>query len=120
MYVIGGIDLMEDTYSDVWYIDITLLKKIISGEGGKTNFWNQLQTSGTPPGKISNHRAIAVDNKIFIYGGLINNDNERQSLYSLDITTGVWTKHPSKVFFIYNEYEKDITLWPRWAYHGKS
>ncbi len=105
IYVIGGIDLMEDTHADVWCIDINSIIQLLTRQAlPDGNFWNKLVTTGEAPGKISNHRAVAIGEKIYVYGGLINNDNQEQSLFSLDVTTSAWTKHASKVVFFHGRF----------------
>lgn len=85
---------MEDTLSDIWILDVTKFNTLLSKQSQEPNsdFWQMLQTNGEAPGKISNHKACAIANVIYIYGGVINNDTPKQSLYSFDVSTSTW-KH---------------------------
>ena len=93
---------MEDTHSDVWCIDINNIVQLLSKQMPlNEDCWQQLTTTGDIPGKISNHRAVSIGSKIYVYGGLINNENQTQSLFSLDVITCQWTKHITKALFFY-------------------
>jgi hypothetical protein len=82
---------MEDSFEDVWVIDIPHLVELLSkSEPLQDDLWRLLATTGPSPGRISHHRAVAIGTTIWVYGGLIRNDNEPQSLYTLDTTTATW------------------------------
>lgn len=115
MYAIGGVDLMEDSFGDVWVLDITQLNDLMSRKNPpKEDIWMQFPTTGEAPGKISNHKAVAVDNTIYVYGGSIYGENPDQSLFSLDIKSGVWSKCISKVMNFFFDLI-DNTCWKRWS-----
>ena len=89
---------MEDSHDDVWYIEIGSITQLVSRQSPPDeNLWKLLPTTGETPGKIANHRAVVIGNKIYIYGGLINNDNQDQSLYCLNVESGEWKKILFKV-----------------------
>lgn len=98
---------MDDTYKDVWRIDLKTLDDLISGAFIEVdpykkakeakNLWELLKTTGDSPEKISNHRAVVIESKIYLYGGLINNDNSKDSLFWLDVMTNTWFNHRTKV-----------------------
>lgn len=98
LYVIGGIDLMEDSFADVWVLDASKIAPLL-GKQPKvdTELWQLLPTTGEAPGRITSHKTVVIGNIIYTYGGIIENDNQVQSLFSLDVTKGVWTKIVSKV-----------------------
>ena len=98
MYVIGGIDLMEDVFDDVWTIDIRRIIDVISkAQPPDSDVWQRIPTTGDCPGKISHHKAVAIGETIWVYGGLIDHDNQPQCLYSLQTSTAKWTHVISKV-----------------------
>lgn len=89
---------MEDAYSDVWYLDLEKVERLRSGEVlEEKKVWEKLMTKGNAPEKISNHAGVVLDNKIYIYGGLINNENVKDSLYSFDPFSNTWSHHITKV-----------------------
>ncbi len=89
--MVGGIDLMEDTLGDVWTVDLETLARLRDQKMPcDEDLWRRLETSGARPGRVSNHRAVAVGDAIYVYGGLINNENQEQSLFALDVNTAVW------------------------------
>jgi hypothetical protein len=99
MYAMGGIDLMEGTLGDVWILDIGKLNRLLDNENLQgEEIWQLYPTTGDAPGKVSYHKAISIENSIYIYGGVINNENPDQSLFCLDTRTGIWTKCVSHVF----------------------
>lgn len=92
---------MDDTYKDVWRIDLKKLSALAEGTVGETgDLWELVKTIGEAPENTSNHRAVAIESKIYVYGGLINNDNSKNSLYWLDVTNNCWVNHKTKVRFI--------------------
>jgi len=102
LYVIGGLDLMEDTYKDIWCIKLKTFNELMDGiipEAG--NLWESVKTLGEGPEKISNHRAVLIESKIYVYGGLINNDNSKDSLFWFDITNSLWINHRTKVILAF-------------------
>ena len=89
---------MEDTYNDVWCIDMTEIAKIANGTVSENeNIWVKIATKGDGPGKISNHSGVAIENRIYIYGGLIENENVKNSLYFFDTQNYTWFRHITKV-----------------------
>jgi hypothetical protein len=98
MYVIGGIDLMEGSVGDVWVLDLKKLKKVMENDNSDMdNIWQLFPTTGESPGKVAYHRAIAIENIIYVYGGIVENENPEKSLFALDVRTRVWTRCLSKV-----------------------
>lgn len=92
---------MDDTYKDVWRINIKNLNDLLDGTIPEVgNLWELVKTTGEGPEKISNHRAVVIESKIYIYGGLINNENSKNSLFWLDVTNSLWINHKTKVNFI--------------------
>ena len=84
---------MEDTHADVWFIDIKNITKLQSRQLPQCeDIWQLLPTIGEAPGKITNHKAVAIGNIVYVYGGLINNDKLAQSLFSLNVESGEWKK----------------------------
>lgn len=107
--MIGGLDLMDATYKDVWRISIKSLSELANGtitEPG--NLWELVKTTGEGPEKISNHKAIIIESKIYVYGGLIDNENCKDSLYWFDITNSLWIHHRTKVSCIISNIRKDL------------
>ena len=91
-------DLMEDTYADVWCIYTNDLMQILNKENEQNrNFWKELKTTGDKPGKLSNHRAIGIESNIYVYGGLINNENLKNTMYWFDTNNNTWHRHITKV-----------------------
>lgn len=89
---------MEDTYNDVWRIDINSICGLMNGTLTESkNLWELVAATGDAPEKISNHRAVVVETRIYVYGGLINNENSKNSLYWLDLTNNTWINHKTKV-----------------------
>lgn len=62
MYLIGGRDLSNRTFSDVWKYSV------------QSREWKKLEQEGKLPGKISNHTAVVLQGAIFLYGGLLANN----------------------------------------------
>ena len=99
LYIIGGMDLMEDCYSDVWRISMDDVTNMIrTGACYKQNIWELVKTTGEGPTSISNHKAVVMESLIYVYGGLINNENQKNSLFTLDITNHAWHRIVTKVF----------------------
>ena len=91
---------MEDTYNDVWRINIDDIMKLLNGELETKDLWECIKTTGTAPEKISNHHSIVLESRIYMYGGLINNENLSSSLYIFDTTNNYWLNHKTKVNII--------------------
>ena len=89
---------MEDTYNDVWCIDVDNIAKLLNGTILENeNVWQLIKTTGPGPGKISNHKAVVLESRIFVYGGLINNENTKNSLFSLDTMNNTWYTYKIRV-----------------------
>jgi len=103
--VIGGLDLMDETYKDVWRISIKSLSELADGRAAETeNLWELVKTRGEGPERISNHRGVIIESKVYIYGGLIDNENCKDSFYWFDITNNLWIHHKTKVSCVYLKY----------------
>ena len=101
LYIIGGTDLMEDTHKDVWCIDMEEIIKILNGEIPENkNLWQRIETKGDIPGKLSNHSGVSIEDLIYVYAGLINNESCKNALYILDTTNYTWKQHITKVSLI--------------------
>lgn len=92
---------MEEAYSDVWSLDMEKIERLRNGEVlEEKNLWQKINATGDGPEKISNHTGVVIDNRIYIYGGLIGNENVKNSLYSFDPFNNAWSQHFAKVKII--------------------
>jgi hypothetical protein len=99
MYVLGGIDLKEDTLSDVWVLDIIDFEELMDSKQTehKMTTWKKVDTAGKGPGKFSHHTSVLFKNHIIVYCGLTNCVNDPSALFSLDLRSFKWTKINAKV-----------------------
>ncbi len=99
MYVIGGVDIKEDTWGDVWEFD---LKEFIRSLGRKEDqseeefrkscSWKKLQTIGAIPLRISHHSAVVFKEKIIVYGGMVDCSNSSENLFIFEPASLQWTQ----------------------------
>jgi len=94
---------MENAYNDIWCLDMEKVNKLSNGEVlQEKNIWQKLVVKGNGPENISNHSGAVLNNKIYIYGGLINNENVKDSLYSFDPDSNTWNHHITRVIVQYD------------------
>eukprot|EP00040_Diaphanoeca_grandis_P037096 m.240056 g.240056 ORF g.240056 m.240056 type:complete len:1146 (+) comp33756_c1_seq1:491-3928(+) len=80
MYVFGGSEDEGSYFDDVWIFDT------------QTNTWSDVTpTTATPMARIG-HTATVVNGVMYMFGGLTSNFTVTSALYTLDLTTLVWTR----------------------------
>lgn len=90
---------MEEAYSDVWTLDLERVGKLRSGEEQEESLWERVAAEGEGPEKVSHHAGAVVEGRVYVYGGLISNENVANSLYSFDPAYSSWKHHVTKVAF---------------------
>ena len=56
--------------------------------------WTTVREKGTPPGPLSKHTAVAYNNKMYIYGGVMANGETNDQLYVFEPAVHKWTVRP--------------------------
>ncbi|XP_018469482.1 uncharacterized protein LOC108841201 [Raphanus sativus] len=78
--VLGGEHFDGDYLSDVHVLDTA------------TFAWKQLKTSGEVLTPRGGHVTVAIESKLFVFGGFADTQNLYNDLYVLDLETCVWSK----------------------------
>jgi N-acetylneuraminic acid mutarotase len=62
------------------------------------NEWKGIEKKGKSPVKRSNTSMILIENKILIFGGSDDENNELNDLYSFNVDTFEWKQLPSSPY----------------------
>ena len=91
LYVHGGRDLKEGSIASMWRLNLSRIHQVMEEDSNETNFeWEQVQTTGRGPGKISHHTASVLPSKdVIIYGGLKGEDSN-QEIFQFNPNTNSW------------------------------
>lgn len=84
LYIFGGQDLKEGAYNSLWRLP---LQHIL--DGGSTN-WEHVEQRGKVPKPISHHCGFVHGDSLYVYGGLIESESNKE-LYALNLRTNTWT-----------------------------
>lgn len=77
--------------SNMWKLSLPGIEELAADSNyGVT--WEPVKEKGTPPGKISHHKAaVFPHNKVIVFGGM-SGINEIQDIYEFDVNKEHWTK----------------------------
>jgi len=85
LYIFGGQDLKEGSYNTLWRLN---LKQIM--DGGTTAWEQILNQTGAKPKPISHHSGFVHEDTLFVYGGLVDSDSNKD-VYMLDLRSMAWS-----------------------------
>jgi N-acetylneuraminic acid mutarotase len=81
MIVLGGHQLVEENFQrqdDIWEFD-TL-----------TNQFERIVPKGAVVPAISRHRVVNIGNQVYIFGGILQNKQKLNSIFTLDVDNMIW------------------------------
>jgi N-acetylneuraminic acid mutarotase len=78
IYVIGGHDEANEKLDDFWKFDL------------KSSKWTQIHAEGQLPIGRNGHTTVLVNNKLVMFGGILEITKESDDLYTYDFTTNKW------------------------------
>lgn len=76
--------------SNMWKLSLPGIEEL-AGDCNYGVTWEAVKEKGTPPGKISHHKAVVFNNKVLIFGGM-SGINEIQDIYEFDVNKEHWSK----------------------------
>eukprot|EP00347_Sterkiella_histriomuscorum_P002778 403366836 len=85
LYIFGGQDLKEGAYNSLWRLPLQHIM-----DGGTTSWELVTNCTGKKPKPISHHSGFVHQDTLYIYGGLIESDSNKD-LYALNLNTMNWT-----------------------------
>lgn len=120
IYIYGGEDNREGKYDTLWKLNLDAFIEIgnkgSAAEEDKQNEdikttnspdnedqeddqrlqWELIKTTGTKPGAISYHKAVAKGDFMYLFGGMRADGECNGELYMLDLNTYEWTIDPTQ------------------------
>ena len=81
LYLQGGIDLQNEPLNDMWCFSLD------------SGLWSEVEQNGPRPAPRSGHSLTFCDDKIILFGGLLEVTKETEDLYQFDIQSNFWKIH---------------------------
>lgn len=80
LYVHGGRDLKEGSIATMWRLNLSGIHALLQEDtSGQPVEWEQVQTTGRGPGRISHHTAsVRPTKEVIFYGGLKGEDSNSE------------------------------------------
>ena len=75
LYLFGGHDASNEKLDDFWKYDL------------KENKWTLLTTTGTKPIGRNGHTTVIINNKLVLFGGIIEVTKESDEIFVYDFAT---------------------------------
>lgn len=88
LYLFGG-QLENDVFNDVYYFELNTFKS----PKARWELVEPLNNFKPPP--LTNHSMSVYKNKLFIFGGVYNNEKVSNDLWSFDAVVNKWTQLPT-------------------------
>lgn len=79
LYLLGGHDLSNEKLDDFWKFDIA------------SNKWSPIETSGHKPSGRNGHTAVVINNKLIVFGGILEVTKESDEIFIYDYATQKWS-----------------------------
>ena len=75
----------------MWRLNLSRIHQVMEEDSNEINFeWEQVQTTGKGPGRISHHTASVLPSKdVIMYGGLKGEDSN-QEIFQFNPNTNSW------------------------------
>lgn len=88
LYLYGGHDEQNEKLEDLWKFDLT------------TNQWSIIEVEGNKPTGRNGHTMVVINNKIVMFGGILEITKETDEVFIFDFTSNRWITYesPSYVF----------------------
>jgi len=90
LYIHGGRDIKEGPMGNMWRLSINGVLEL-QDDATYGVSWEPVVEKGTPPGKISHHKAAVFGNQVCIFGGMAGIDGIKD-VYEFDVTKNTWSK----------------------------
>ena len=87
----GGRDLKEGAIATMWRLNLTSIHSMMADDGAATSCeWEQVNTTGRAPGRISHHTTqVRPSKEVIFYGGLKGDDNNDE-IFLFNPNTNGW------------------------------
>lgn len=85
LYLFGG-QLENDVYNDIYYFELNTFKS----PKARWNLVEPLNNYKPPP--LTNHSMSIYKNKIYVFGGVYNNEKVSKDLWCFDVLVNKWTQ----------------------------
>lgn len=79
LYLLGGHDSSNEKLDDFWKFDLS------------SNKWIQLNSDGQKPSGRNGHTAIVINQKLIVFGGIIEITKESDEIFVYDFATNTWS-----------------------------
>jgi hypothetical protein len=90
LYIHGGRDIKEGPMPTMWRLSISSVKHLEEDPDCGAQ-WEVVNTKGVSPGKISHHTAAVIGNKVLVFGGIKDYD-ENSDIYEFDPVKLTWSQ----------------------------